>query len=109
MAAADRILLATGLKEVLPNVPYISRYYGISLFSCPYCDGYELINQPLAIISEGRNAIALVTTVSQWSSKLHLFTNGKFNLTVVASHQYLKNLNGLVEAVNFLDEYEKNQ
>lgn len=35
--------------------------------------------------------------------------NGKFNLTVVASHQYLKNLNGLVEAVNFLDEYEKNQ
>lgn len=31
----------------------------------------------------------------------------KFNLTVVASHQYLKNLNGLVEAVNLLNENEK--
>lgn len=35
--------------------------------------------------------------------------NGKFNLTVVASHQYLKNLNGLVEAVNLLDDCEKKQ
>ncbi|WP_180107688.1 glycosyltransferase [Acinetobacter sp. YH12085] len=33
--------------------------------------------------------------------------NGKFNLTVVASHQYLKNLNGLVEAVNLLNDDEK--
>lgn len=33
---------------------------------------------------------------------------GKFNLTVVASHQYLKNLNGLIEAVNLLNDQEKN-
>ena len=32
---------------------------------------------------------------------------GKFNLTVVASHQYLKNLNGLVEAVNLLSHEQK--
>lgn len=35
--------------------------------------------------------------------------NGKFNLIVVASHQHLKNLNGLVEAVNLLDDNEKSQ
>lgn len=35
--------------------------------------------------------------------------NGKFNLTVVASHQYLKNLNGLVDAVQLLNENEKEQ
>lgn len=35
--------------------------------------------------------------------------DGKFNLIVVASHQYLKNLNGLVEAVNLLDDNEKSQ
>jgi glycosyltransferase involved in cell wall biosynthesis len=33
--------------------------------------------------------------------------NGKFNLIVIASHQYLKNLNGLVEAVALLNEHEK--
>jgi len=35
--------------------------------------------------------------------------NGKFNLIVVASHQYLKNLMGLVEAVSLLNDDEKNQ
>lgn len=35
--------------------------------------------------------------------------NGKFNLIVVASHQYLKNLAGLVEAVNLLNDKEKSQ
>lgn len=35
--------------------------------------------------------------------------NGKFNLTVVASHQYLKNLNGLVEAIHLLDATYKDQ
>ncbi|MBW7470446.1 glycosyltransferase [Marinobacter sp. F4218] len=35
--------------------------------------------------------------------------DGKFNLIVVASHQYLKNLNGLVEAVNLLNSEEKDQ
>lgn len=78
---AHQILLATGLKEALPNVPNISRYYGRSLFSCPYCDGYELIDRPLAIITEGRNAVSLAATISQWSDKLHLFTNGKVNLS----------------------------
>lgn len=35
--------------------------------------------------------------------------NGKFNLIVVASHQYLKNLAGLVKAVNLLNDEDKSQ
>lgn len=35
--------------------------------------------------------------------------NGKFNLIVIASHQYLKNLSGLVEAINLLEDSEKSQ
>ncbi|MGO2134769.1 MAG: glycosyltransferase [Marinobacter sp.] len=35
--------------------------------------------------------------------------SGKFNLLVVASHQHLKNLSGLVEAVNLLSADEKSQ
>ncbi|NAR17273.1 glycosyltransferase [Acinetobacter haemolyticus] len=35
--------------------------------------------------------------------------NKKFNLIVVASHQYLKNLNGLVEATHLLSGAEKKQ
>lgn len=44
----------------------------------------------------------------QPKSKNYVFRkNGKFNLIVVASHQYLKNLAGLVEAVNLLSDEEK--
>lgn len=46
----------------------------------------------------------------QQKSDSYIFRkDGKFNLIVVASHQYLKNLNGLVEAVNLLDDKEKSQ
>ena len=46
----------------------------------------------------------------QPKSKNYVFRkNGKFNLIVVASHQYLKNLDGLVEAVNLLNDDEKSQ
>lgn len=76
-----KVLLATGLKETLPNIKNISRFYGRSLFSCPYCDGYELKDQALAIITEGNNAVSLAVTLQQWSKRLFLFTNGKAKLT----------------------------
>lgn len=44
----------------------------------------------------------------QFNSEGYVYRkNGKFNLTVVASHLYLKNLNGLVEAVNLLNDEHK--
>jgi len=78
---AERLLLATGLKETLPSVPGLSRYYGKSVYSCPYCDGYELSGKSLAVITESSNGVGLAATIKQWSSKLHLFTNGKGTLT----------------------------
>src|SRR6476620_11218285 len=44
------IIIATGLKDVLPSIDNISDYYGRSLFHCPYCDGYELGDKPLVVI-----------------------------------------------------------
>ncbi|WP_369797982.1 NAD(P)/FAD-dependent oxidoreductase [Cryobacterium sp. MLB-32] len=42
------VLVATGLRETLPDVPGIRGFYGMSLFSCVACDGYEMDNRPLA-------------------------------------------------------------
>ena len=44
------IIISTGLKDILPSIDNISDYYGKSLFSCPYCDGWELRDKPLVII-----------------------------------------------------------
>lgn len=71
-----KILLATGLVEQLPAVPGIRDHYGVSLFSCPYCDGWERRDEPLVILSETEHAFDMVKSVYPWSRHLFLATNG---------------------------------
>ncbi|MHA7967035.1 NAD(P)/FAD-dependent oxidoreductase [Paenibacillus sp. CAU 1782] len=76
---ARKLLLATGLSETLPSIPGIKSFYGSSLFSCPYCDGWELRGQPLVVIAEGRGGFGLARLVLQWSRNVTLCTNGMSN------------------------------
>jgi thioredoxin reductase len=72
------IIIATGLKDVLPSVDNISDYYGKSLFHCPYCDGYELRDKPLVvIIGEQVQGFHFIQTIYNWSKDLIVCTNGK--------------------------------
>jgi len=73
---SEKILLATGIQEEF-NLPQIRQYYGKSMFSCPYCDGWELRDKPLAIIAENEANISHMTKlVYNWSQDLIVFTNG---------------------------------
>lgn len=78
---ARTIILATGLKETLPAIDGIHDYYGKSLFSCPYCDGWERKDQPLVVISEGSHTFHLASLVWNWSHDLLVCTNGHQSLT----------------------------
>lgn len=72
---SEKILLATGIQEEF--LPQIRQYYGKSMFSCPYCDGWELRDKPLAIIAENEANISHMTKlVYNWSQDLIVFTNG---------------------------------
>jgi thioredoxin reductase len=72
------IIIATGLKDVLPNIENISDYYGKSLFHCPYCDGYELQDKPLVvIIGEQVQGFHFIQTIYNWSKGLIVCTNGE--------------------------------
>lgn len=84
-AQARTIILATGLRESLPAIPGIRDYYGKSLFSCPYCDGWELRDRPLVVIAEdGQRAFHLAKIVWNWSQDLMLCTNGH---TILSAEQ----------------------
>lgn len=74
--SAKTVLLATGLKEILPPIDGLHDYYGKSLFSCPYCDGWELRDQPLVVISEEPRTFHLVKIIWNWSHDLLVCTNG---------------------------------
>lgn len=79
----EKVILATGVQEVFPDIPSIRTYYGKSLFNCPYCDGWELRDKPLVIIAENEDhTLHLAKLVYNWSEDLVVATNGNEMSTV---------------------------
>jgi thioredoxin reductase len=75
-ATASAVLLATGLRETLPEVPNLRGYYGISLFSCAACDAWELQDRRLALIGESADLADRARLIARWTESLTVFTNG---------------------------------
>ncbi|TGN19270.1 NAD(P)/FAD-dependent oxidoreductase [Leptospira idonii] len=71
-----KLLFATGVIDVLPNLPGFAESWGVSIFHCPYCHGYEVKEQNLGIMANGDIGFEAVRLLSQWSKQLTLFTNG---------------------------------
>jgi thioredoxin reductase len=73
---ARKVLLTTGLIDEVPRLEGIERLYGRSVHHCPYCDGFEHRNQPLAVYGEGDKGASLALLMKQWSSDVLLCTDG---------------------------------
>lgn len=73
---AKKIIVATGLKEILPNIKGLKDMYGTSLFNCVYCDGWELRDKPLVVISESNSIFHTTQMVYNWSQDIVVCTNG---------------------------------
>jgi thioredoxin reductase len=78
---AASVLVATGLRETLPALPSIRAFYGLGLFSCVQCDGYEHSDKSLALIGETSDLAAWALLIAQWSHNLTVFTNGVGRVT----------------------------
>lgn len=78
---ARTVLLATGLHEELPALPSIRSFYGLGLFSCVACDGYEYSDRPIALIGETSDVAWRALLIAQWSNHLTVFTNGADAIT----------------------------
>ena len=71
--AARRVLVATGLHDVLPDIPGVRERWGRDLLHCPYCHGYEVRDQPLGVLGGTTEAVQHAQLVRQWSSDVVLF------------------------------------
>jgi thioredoxin reductase len=74
--AARRLILAYGVRDVLPEIEGLRELWGTDVFHCPYCHGYELRDRPLAILSNGEAAVHQAIMLPDWSPDVMLFTNG---------------------------------
>lgn len=90
-ATARRLLLATGVVDRLPEIAGIRDYYGRSVFHCPYCDGWEVRDQPLAIYGRGKRGAGLALELTAWSRDLVLCTDGPSELDAEQSARLARN------------------
>lgn len=74
--SARSVLLATGLRETLPEVPNLRGFYGMSLFSCAACDAWELRGRRMALIGESADLADRARLIARWTESLTVFTNG---------------------------------
>lgn len=70
---ARRIVVATGLKDELPNVPGIAERFGRDVIHCPYCHGWEVRDQAFGVLATTPMSVHQALIVSQWSKDVTLF------------------------------------
>jgi thioredoxin reductase len=79
--SATKLIFATGIKDIMPDIPGFAECWGISAIHCPYCHGYEVRNETTGILANGEPALEYAGMISNWTKDLTLFTNGKSTLT----------------------------
>jgi len=73
---ARRVLVTTGLRDVLPEVAGVRERWGRDLLHCPYCHGYEVRDQPLGVLGGNPESVVHALLIRQWSDDVVLFTHG---------------------------------
>ena len=63
-----------------PPLPSLGSLWGRSLFHCPFCDGWEVRDRPLAVHGSGPSAARSALMLSGWSNDVVLLTDGPTGL-----------------------------
>ncbi|MFF4674769.1 NAD(P)/FAD-dependent oxidoreductase [Streptomyces sp. NPDC001279] len=72
---ARRVLIATGLRDELPDIPGVRERWGKEVLHCPYCHAYEVRDQPLAVLGTHPGAVHQALLLRQWSDDVVLLSH----------------------------------
>ncbi|WPB95639.1 NAD(P)/FAD-dependent oxidoreductase [Streptomyces malaysiensis] len=73
---ARRLLVATGLRDVLPDVPGLAEHWGHGVVHCPYCHGWEVRDEPIGVLAVGPASVHHALLFRQLTDDLIYFTRG---------------------------------
>jgi thioredoxin reductase len=101
--SARKILLATGMKDELPPITGVEQFWGRSVFHCPYCDGWEQRDQPVAIFNRGKAALHIARLLRVLTDDLVICSNGESEFDsdqhAFLANQGIRLIETLVESV----------
>ncbi|MGZ4492958.1 MAG: NAD(P)/FAD-dependent oxidoreductase, partial [Nocardioidaceae bacterium] len=72
---ARRILVTTGVRDELPDLPGVRERWGRDLLHCPYCHGWEVRDQPLGVLGTLPGSVQHALLVRQWSDDVVFFAH----------------------------------
>lgn len=116
--STKKLIFATGIRDIMPEIKGFSECWGISVLHCPYCHGFEVRNEKTGILADGNIAYQLAQLIRNWTKALTIFTNGKSSLSqeqrdrisknnILINEKeiaYLKHENGNVKQIVFTDD-----
>jgi thioredoxin reductase len=71
--SARRLLVTTGLRDELPDIPGVRERWARDVLHCPYCHGHEVADQHLGVLGGGPDAVRYAQIVRQWTHDLMYF------------------------------------
>ena len=70
---ARRVLVATGLRDELPDIPGLGERWGRDLLHCPYCHGYEVRDQQVGVLGGTPDSFQHAQLLRQWTDDVVYF------------------------------------
>ncbi len=74
---ARKLIFATGIKDIMPDIKGFAECWGISVIHCPYCHGYEFRDQKTGIIANGERAFHIASLVNNLTDDITILALGK--------------------------------
>jgi thioredoxin reductase len=74
---ARRLLFATGLRDIIPEIPGLLDHYGTSIWHCPDCDGPSALGLRVGVIGWGRQIAGFCMQMLTWTDRLTVLTHGR--------------------------------
>jgi thioredoxin reductase len=71
--SARRLLVATGLRDDLPDIPGLRDRWARDVLHCPYCHGYEVRDRRLGVLGGPPDAVRYAQVVRQWADDVVFF------------------------------------
>ncbi|TGL10123.1 NAD(P)/FAD-dependent oxidoreductase [Leptospira meyeri] len=72
----NKIIFATGLKDILPEIPGFAESWGKSVIHCPYCHGYEFVGETTGLWMNETGVFEHSKFLKHWAKELTVYTNG---------------------------------
>ena len=93
----QKVLLTTGVQDVLPEIPGLLELWGKTVVHCPFCHGFEFQDQRLALLGQGDLALHMLAMLLGLSRDITVFTQGPAQFTATQRQSLMEQGVGLIE------------